>query len=63
MTDDRLLKLSDVARLTDTPIGTVRRWVREERIPVERILIGVLKLPRIRVRASVIRQKFPHVNL
>lgn len=58
---DRLLPLREVARLTDTPLSTVRRWVVEKRIPVERI--GPLKLQRVRVRASVLREKFPHVSI
>lgn len=58
---ERLFKLSEVARLTDTPIGTVRRWVAEKRIPVERV--GPLKLKRVRVTETVMREKFPHVSL
>ena len=39
------------------PIATVRRWVLEGRIPVERI--GPLRLKRVRVRHSVLVAYFP----
>jgi hypothetical protein len=57
---DPLYSLRDVAELTDTPIGTVRRWVQEHRIPVERI--GPLALKRVRVRHSVLVDLFPHAE-
>lgn len=56
--DDPLYSLREVARLTDTPLATVRRWVLEQRIPVERI--GPLALKRVRVRHSVLLALFPH---
>jgi hypothetical protein len=57
---DRLYSLREVADLTYTQIKTVRRWVKEERIPVERI--GPLTLKRIRVRHSVLVEIFPHLK-
>lgn len=47
-----LYSLREVATVTDTPIATVRRWVLEQRIPVERI--GDTALKRVRVRKSVV---------
>lgn len=58
---DRLLSLREVATLTGTPYLTVRRWVDEKRIRVERV--GPTKLPRVRIRVSVLREIFPHLNL
>jgi hypothetical protein len=57
---DRLYSLREVADLTDTPIWTVRRWVHEQRIPVERT--GPLLLKRVRVRHSVLIRLFPHAE-
>jgi hypothetical protein len=57
---DRLYSLREVADITDTPLATVRRWVVDDRIPVERI--GPLVLKRIRVRHSVLVQLFPHAE-
>ena len=57
--DDPLYSLREVADLTNTPIWTVRGWVKEERIPVERV--GPLLLKRVRVRQSVLLQLFPHL--
>jgi excisionase family DNA binding protein len=55
---DPLLSLREVAVLTDTRLPTVRRWVREHRLDVERI--GPTR--RIRVRWSVVIALFPHVH-
>lgn len=55
-----LYSLRQVAQVTDTPIATVRRWVLEQRIPVERV--GPLRLKRVRVRHSVLVELFPHVE-
>lgn len=57
---DRLLSLRQVADLTDTKLSTVRRWVRDDRIPVDRV--GPLRLKRVRVRASVLVGLFPHLK-
>jgi hypothetical protein len=54
---DRLYSLTQVARLTETPLRTVERWVFEQRLPVERI--GPLRLQRVRVRHSVLLEFFP----
>jgi excisionase family DNA binding protein len=56
---DPLYTLKEVAALTETPLWTVRGWVREGRIQVERI--GPLTLKRVRVRQSVLLQLFPHI--
>lgn len=56
--DDDLLSLRQVATITDTRLATVRRWVREQRLPAERI--GPTK--RVRVKRSVVIQLFPHVE-
>jgi hypothetical protein len=56
---DPLYSLKEVATLTETPLWTVRGWVREGRIQVERV--GPLQLKRVRVRQSVLLQLFPHV--
>ena len=57
--DEQLLKLSEVAALTQTPIGTVRRWVYEQRLPVERV--GPFVLKHVRVRRGVLRELFPEM--
>lgn len=57
---DPLYSLRQVAKLTDTPIWTVRRWVHEQRIQVERV--GPLHLKRIRVRHSVLVKLFPYLE-
>jgi hypothetical protein len=57
---DPLYSLKEVAALTDTPIWTVRGWVREGRIQVERV--GPLRLKRVRVRQTVLLQLFPHLT-
>lgn len=58
--DDPLYSLTEVSRLTNTPLSTVRRWVFERRIPVERI--GPLMLKRVRVRRSVLKAFFPQTE-
>jgi excisionase family DNA binding protein len=60
VTHDRLYSLREVATLTDTSISTVRRWVEDKRIPVERV--GPLVLKRLRVRHSVLVRLFPHLE-
>lgn len=59
---ERMLSLQEVARLTDTPIGTVRRWARLNMLPVER-MGPQPKLRRLYVRASVLVEKFPHLSI
>ncbi len=59
---DQLFSLREVSQLTDTPLNTVRRWVAEQRLPVERI--GPAQtLKRIRVRQSVLLQLFPDLRI
>lgn len=58
---DPLYSLREVSVLTSTPLDTVRRWVLEQRIPVERI--GPLRLKRVRVKHSVLVALFPHVDV
>jgi excisionase family DNA binding protein len=57
---DPLYSLRQVADFTGTPIDTVRRWVLEGRIEVERV--GPLRLKRVRVKQSVLLALFPHVE-
>ena len=57
---DPLYSLRTVAELIDTPLWTVRRWVQEGRIPVERT--GPLTLKRVRVRHSELLKLFPHAE-
>lgn len=54
MADDPKFKLRDVARLTGTPLPTLKRWVREDTLPHEHV--GPTK--RVRVRQSVVVQFF-----
>lgn len=54
-----LYSLREVATLTNTKIDTVRSWVREGRIEVERV--GPLRLKRVRVKHSVLIQFFPNL--
>jgi excisionase family DNA binding protein len=58
--NDPLYSLRQVADFTGTPIDTVRRWVLEGRIEVERV--GPLRLKRVRVKQSVLLTLFPHVE-
>lgn len=55
---ERLLTVGETARLTSNSNGTIRRWIREGLIEVERI--GPTR--RVRIRASVVRRFFPHVD-
>jgi hypothetical protein len=55
---DPLYSLRQVSEFTDTKLRTIRRWVEEERIPVERI--GPLRLKRVRVKHSVLVAIFPN---
>jgi hypothetical protein len=57
---DPLYSLRQVADFTDTKLRTIRRWVEEERIPVERI--GPLRLKRVRVKHSVLVAIFPNAQ-
>jgi excisionase family DNA binding protein len=54
---DPLYSLRQVADFTGTPIDTVRRWVLEGRIEVERV--GPLRLKRVRVKQSVLVSDLP----
>lgn len=60
MTADSLYSLRQAADLIDTPLSTLRRWVQEGRVPVERT--GPLVLKRIRIRHSVLIELFPHAE-
>jgi excisionase family DNA binding protein len=55
---DPLYSLREVADFTGTKLRTVRRWVNEDRIPVERV--GPLRLKRVRVKHSVLLALFPN---
>jgi hypothetical protein len=56
--NEPLYSLRQVSIFTDTKISTVRRWVEEKRIPVERV--GPLRLKRVRVKHSVLVALFPN---
>ena len=58
--DDPLLTLGEFAVLTETPIDTVRGWVKDQRLEVERV--GPRVLRRVRVRQSVMFRLFPHLH-
>lgn len=60
MSMDPMYSLRQVATMTDSTLATVRRWVKYDRLPVERI--GPLKLKRVRVRRSVLIRLFPHLQ-
>lgn len=61
MTADRLLTVAETAILTEVHQATVRGWIRDGLLEVERI--GPRTLKRVRVRASVLKRMFPHINL
>lgn len=56
----RLYSLAEVAALTDTPLATVRRWVKEQRLPVVRK--GPLRLKRVRVTHATLLAYFPRAD-
>jgi hypothetical protein len=59
--NDPLYSLRQVSHFTGAKLKTVRRWVEEERIPVERI--GPLRLKRVRVKHSVLVAMFPNAPM
>lgn len=61
MVNEPLYSLRQVSELTDTNLETVRSWVRDDRIAVERV--GPLRLKRVRVRHSVLIALFPHLEI
>lgn len=56
---ERLLTVAEMAQLTDSTKGTIRRWIRDGRFEIERV--GPTR--RVRIRASVILRLFPHVQI
>jgi excisionase family DNA binding protein len=56
---ERLLTVGEMARATGSPQGTIRRWIREELIEVERI--GPTR--RVRIKASVVLRLFPYAEI
>lgn len=56
---DRLLTVGETARLTTSSEATIRRWIRDGRLDVERI--GPTR--RVRIRGSVVVRLFPHVDV
>jgi excisionase family DNA binding protein len=55
---ERLLTVSETAKMTDFSESTIRRWIREGLLEVERV--GPTR--RLRVRLTVVRRFFPAIK-
>lgn len=54
---ERLLTVKEAAVATGETERTIRRWIDEDILPVERV--GPLTLKRVRIRLSVLTKFYP----